>query len=234
MKTRRKRRVFRNLKDWGRGCQRLMRLIRELGVRGTLDYTKQLHTGLPGTTYPIKPQHARYPLYFRFGTSDLAVFQQIFLNLEYAPLCDLADVHLVIDCGANVGYSSAFFLSQFPLCHVVAIEPDPGNFALLQRNLAEYGERARVVRAGVWSHAVSLTLSRAALPRWPRMGRRGARVRENRPSVSADARYGYLRWGADGKVRQLDEMYPQLRAEEPPPARRARSARRSSISTSRP
>jgi PAS domain S-box-containing protein len=30
-----------------------------------------------------------------------------------------------------------------------------------------------------------------------------------------DARYGYLRWGADGKVRQLEEMYPDLRAEEP-------------------
>jgi PAS domain S-box-containing protein len=32
-----------------------------------------------------------------------------------------------------------------------------------------------------------------------------------------DARYGYLRWGADGKVRQLDEMYPHLREEEPVP-----------------
>ena len=31
------------------------------------------------------------------------------------------------------------------------------------------------------------------------------------------ARYGYLRWGADGKVRQLEEMYPHLRAEEPAP-----------------
>jgi PAS domain S-box-containing protein len=28
------------------------------------------------------------------------------------------------------------------------------------------------------------------------------------------ARYCYLRWGADGKVRQLDELYPQLREEE--------------------
>jgi PAS domain S-box-containing protein len=28
-----------------------------------------------------------------------------------------------------------------------------------------------------------------------------------------DARYCYLRWGADGKVRQLDERYPQLREE---------------------
>jgi len=30
-----------------------------------------------------------------------------------------------------------------------------------------------------------------------------------------DARYGYLRWGAEGKVRQLDELYPQLRQENP-------------------
>ncbi|HEY6846281.1 MAG TPA: GAF domain-containing protein, partial [Terracidiphilus sp.] len=28
------------------------------------------------------------------------------------------------------------------------------------------------------------------------------------------ARYGYLRWGADGKVRQLDEHYPHLRPEQ--------------------
>ena len=33
-----------------------------------------------------------------------------------------------------------------------------------------------------------------------------------------DARYGYLRWGADGKVLQLDEMYSQLRQELPTPA----------------
>ncbi len=30
-----------------------------------------------------------------------------------------------------------------------------------------------------------------------------------------DARYGYLRWGADGKVRQLDQLYPHLREKEP-------------------
>ena len=31
------------------------------------------------------------------------------------------------------------------------------------------------------------------------------------------ARDGYLRWGADGKVRQLDELYPHLREGEPAP-----------------
>ena len=33
-----------------------------------------------------------------------------------------------------------------------------------------------------------------------------------------DARYAYLRWGADGKVRHLDEMYPHLRESMPTPA----------------
>ena len=30
-----------------------------------------------------------------------------------------------------------------------------------------------------------------------------------------EARYGYVRWGADGKVRQLDELHPYLRDESP-------------------
>src|SRR5262247_270397 len=29
-----------------------------------------------------------------------------------------------------------------------------------------------------------------------------------------NARYGYLRWGADGKVRQLDQLHPHLRTDE--------------------
>jgi PAS domain S-box-containing protein len=32
-----------------------------------------------------------------------------------------------------------------------------------------------------------------------------------------NARYGYVRWGADAKVRQLDRLYPQLRENEPVP-----------------
>src|SRR5262249_25125250 len=32
-----------------------------------------------------------------------------------------------------------------------------------------------------------------------------------------DARYGYLRWGADGKVRQLDQLHPWLRRDQHAP-----------------
>jgi len=40
---------------------------------------------------------------------------------------------------------------------------------------------------------------------------RVAWVQADRGPVSVGARYGYLRWGAVGKVRQLDERYPDLR-----------------------
>src|SRR4029079_19177088 len=32
-----------------------------------------------------------------------------------------------------------------------------------------------------------------------------------------NARYAYLRWGADGKVRQLEAQYPYLAEEQPSP-----------------
>ena len=37
-------------------------------------------------------------------------------------------------------------------------------------------------------------------------------------SYLRDARYGYLQWGAHGKVRQLDELYPHLGTEQAAPA----------------
>jgi FkbM family methyltransferase len=99
-------------------------------------------------------------LYIRKGTSDSYVFEQIFIDLEYEPLRDISDVQLVIDCGANIGCSSAYFLTQFPECRVIAVEPDPGNFAMLERNLLPYGDRATIFRAGIWSHSAPLVVSK--------------------------------------------------------------------------
>jgi FkbM family methyltransferase len=99
---------------------------------------------------------AKYPLTFRPGSSDLLVFHQIFIEREYSCFDDLPSIDLVLDCGANVGYASAYFLSRFPRCSVVAIEPNRYNYELLRRNLAPYAGRVRAIHAGVWSHSASL------------------------------------------------------------------------------
>jgi FkbM family methyltransferase len=130
----------------------------------------------------LRPHLVLHPLSVRRDSSDLDAFAQIFVQREYRCLDDLTDVPLVIDCGANAGFSSAYFLSSHPQCHVVAVEPDPGNFVALQRNLAAYGSRATLSRAGIWSHPARLVLS----PDGYRDGREWARqVRPAGPGEDA-------------------------------------------------
>jgi FkbM family methyltransferase len=83
------------------------------------------------------------------------------VHREYRCLDQIEDADLIIDCGANVGFSSAYFLSRFPRSFVVAIEPDQGNFAALERNLAGYAGRFVCHQKGVWSHQTGLVVSEA-------------------------------------------------------------------------
>ncbi|MEO8736187.1 MAG: FkbM family methyltransferase [Edaphobacter sp.] len=43
---------------------------------------------------------------------------------------------LIVDCGANIGASVRWFTARYPQAHVLAVEPAPDNFALLQMNCA--------------------------------------------------------------------------------------------------
>jgi FkbM family methyltransferase len=102
---------------------------------------------------------AAHPLWCRPNTSDRAVFDQIFTCHGYACLSDRLDIRLIIDCGAYVGYSAAYFLTCFPHSKVIAIEPDPGNFGLLRKNMAPYADRVALHHAAAWSHPARLRLS---------------------------------------------------------------------------
>jgi FkbM family methyltransferase len=109
----------------------------------------------------LQPKGISKPLVIRSNSSDIDVFWQIFCEKEYSCLANLADVDLIIDAGANVGYSSVYFLSHFPDCKVIAIEPDGNNFASLQRNLAPYGQRAQALKCGIWSKSAELAIEDA-------------------------------------------------------------------------
>jgi FkbM family methyltransferase len=138
---------------------------------------------VPKSPRELHPPQLIHPVWAREVSSDLAVFTQIFEEGEYACIDGLTDVGLIVDCGANVGYYSAYCLSRFADCEVLAIEPDAGNFAMLERNLSPYGNRARLVHGGVWSHSVRLAISEGAY----RDGREWTKqVRECRPDDKAD------------------------------------------------
>ena len=71
-----------------------------------------------------------------------------------------------------------------------------------------YQEAVRSARANGYVHHEALAYETAA-----RFYRRAAARRS--PPVPAQRQRCYVSWGADGKVRQLDELHPQLRPEEP-------------------
>jgi FkbM family methyltransferase len=108
--------------------------------------------------FEIVSKRADHPLLCRPRTSDLKVFRQIFVDREYRCLDHVDNVELIVDCGANVGYSAAYLLTKFPNAQLIAIEPDPDNFKILERNLARYGDRVRAIQSAVWSRPVGLTL----------------------------------------------------------------------------
>jgi FkbM family methyltransferase len=134
----------------------LLRSAKAIGVAATAHYAAirfARHDGLR----ILHPARTTHPLWVRTRSSDLELFSQIFIWREYDCL-DLTDGDLIIDLGANVGYSSAYFLSRYPKSPVIAVEPDPSNFAILQRNLAAYGPRVTVIQAAVWSHATKVSI----------------------------------------------------------------------------
>ena len=179
--------MFRRLRHWLRPRTRWRHfsgLVSTIGLSAWIEYRLDpLLNRQRGPWFILHPRQSIHPLHIRRNSSDLAVFSQIFVEREYACLDDLTEVGLVIDCGANVGYSTAYFLSRYPGCHVIAIEPDPGNFSMLQRNLAPYGSRAELIRAGVWSRPAGLVIADSPY----RDGREWTRqVRECNPDEDAD------------------------------------------------
>jgi FkbM family methyltransferase len=141
------------------------RRLRQLHQLGGLNYLhfayqeRRLAAPACRDPLPLRSRLAAHPLLCRPHTSDILVFDQIFIEREYRPLDHLMDPGLIIDCGANVGYSSAYLLSRFPRAQLIAVEPDPGNFDLLQRNLRAFGARARAYQTAIWSHTTRLTLA---------------------------------------------------------------------------
>ena len=107
----------------------------------------------------IKIKNVEHPLFMRIGSSDREVLGQIFIEKEYESIAVFAP-RTILSLGANVGYSSAYFLSKYPAASVVAVEPDSSNYAICRRNLEPYGSRAKVVHGAVWSERSKLVVDR--------------------------------------------------------------------------
>jgi FkbM family methyltransferase len=118
-----------------------------------------------------------HPLWLRAGTTDIASFEQIFLRGELDqrrfPQCRALRAYArtaprpcaVVDGGAYIGLSSVWLARDYHDATIFAVEPDPANFAMIERNTAAWPNIVPV-QAGLWDRAATLSLRREGFEPW--------------------------------------------------------------------
>jgi len=104
----------------------------------------------------LRVPNVAHPLHLRAGTSDLYMFEEVFLDDEYGFETSL-DPKLILDVGANAGFASVYFANRFPNARILAVEPDPSNVEILRRNVAPY-RNVEVIEGAVWYESTTLSL----------------------------------------------------------------------------
>ena len=91
----------------------------------------------------------KVPLAFRPNTSDKWLLNKIFNVQEYNFKIDNFNPQLILDCGANVGYSTAYFANKYPQAKIIAVEPEPLNFKMLTYN-THFFDNVTCIHSAIW------------------------------------------------------------------------------------
>jgi FkbM family methyltransferase len=105
------------------------------------------------------------PYYIRFWSSDAKCEKQVLSENEWSPNDFGTSVCWIIDAGANIGLRSIQFANFFPEATIIAIEPDDGNFKLLQKNAAPY-KNIHCLQAGLWKSDAILQIVNPKSQSW--------------------------------------------------------------------
>lgn len=93
----------------------------------------------------LKFKGVDHPLLARPGTPDSAALVTTLVREDHGYFSPDTPPKTIIDAGAYIGDSAAYFLSKYPLVSVIALEPDPGNLEIAGRNLEPYGDRVKLL-----------------------------------------------------------------------------------------
>jgi FkbM family methyltransferase len=106
----------------------------------------------------VVPRGHKFPLTLRADSVDPLAFRQVFVDREYDhAMLRSVQPRQIIDAGAHIGSASVFFAKRFPKARIIAIEPDPTNFALLKQNTKFY-KNIIPVNAALWSADTQVNL----------------------------------------------------------------------------
>lgn len=148
------------VKSIARHARAAFRVAPRIGLRAVIEYVGLRICALIGWphsgTWRIHLHRWPNPIYGRFGSSDIEVFRQVFIEEEHAwahgVFQETADI-LVLDCGANIGLTSIYFSRLYPNAHILAVEPDARNFSMLAKNLSPMSPNITLLNAGLWARA---------------------------------------------------------------------------------
>ena len=115
-----------------------------------------------GELIELRLPSLRFPICVRAGTSDAQEIVYVAVRETYGALLPGGEVRTILDAGANIGDSSAWYLSRYAEARLVAIEPHGENFRLLEQNLRPYGSRVALVRGALWPRPGALGIRPAA------------------------------------------------------------------------
>lgn len=121
----------------------------------SVDLNRVVSCRVDGSTLPVKSVCVLLPdgreLHLRPGTSDILVFSAIFNHGDYKTRDDIGEVTTIVDLGSNIGVSVVYFASRFPGAVIYAVEPELGNFKLLETNVRNLANVV-LIKAAIWSH----------------------------------------------------------------------------------
>jgi FkbM family methyltransferase len=98
----------------------------------------------------------RYPVHLRLRTSDVTVFSEILLDVQYDWEFS-ANPKVIVDAGANIGLTAVFYANKYPHATIIAIEPEPSNFQMLKENAGSY-PNIIAQRAALWNKDCDLDI----------------------------------------------------------------------------
>jgi FkbM family methyltransferase len=97
------------------------------------------------------------PVLCRPHTMDPITLWDAFFVAYHLPLPGMAVESVILDLGANAGYTAASFARAYPRARIIAVEMDADNAAICARNVAQFGDRCEVIHAGIWSSSGSVS-----------------------------------------------------------------------------
>lgn len=98
---------------------------------------RQLASRRRGSRHALKPLRARvfdFDVSFLDYPSLILMFSEVFVRKEYE-FITTSERPFIIDAGSNIGLATLYFKRRYPGARVVAFEPEPTAFALLETNV---------------------------------------------------------------------------------------------------